>query len=192
MLTSITPLGERGRNRNWATTVTAYIIGSVLGGAVTGLVVGGLGALVPAALRLDGVVIIVVLLAIVALGELGFIAFPAIPKRQVNEDWLDEYRGWVTGLGFGFQLGLGLVTIVTSLAVPVTFLVAFLTYSVRWGILIGVTFGLARALPILWTRRVTAPEQLATLHRRHDRSARSVAIAAALAMGPIAVLAVLV
>ena len=25
--------------------------------------------------------------------------------RQVNEAWLDEYRGWVYGGGFGWQIG---------------------------------------------------------------------------------------
>ena len=38
------------------------------------------------------------------------------PRRQVNERWLDEYRGWVYGLGFGAQLGLGVSTVVSSAA----------------------------------------------------------------------------
>ena len=38
------------------------------------------------------------------------------PRRQVNERWLDEYRGWVYGLGFGAQLGLGVTTVITSAA----------------------------------------------------------------------------
>ena len=28
------------------------------------------------------------------------------PGRQVNHRWLDEFRGWVYGLGYGAQLGL--------------------------------------------------------------------------------------
>ena len=46
MLTSITPLGERGRGNSWAVTVAAYLVGSVLGGALTGAVLGLLGATV--------------------------------------------------------------------------------------------------------------------------------------------------
>ena len=34
MLTSITPLGEQGRNRNWSTTVIAYFAGSILAGSL--------------------------------------------------------------------------------------------------------------------------------------------------------------
>ena len=43
MLASITPLGERGRQRNWLPTAVAYAIGSVLGGAATGAVFGLIG-----------------------------------------------------------------------------------------------------------------------------------------------------
>ena len=35
-------------------------------------------------------------------------------RRQVNEDWMARYRGWAYGAGFGLQLGLGVVTIVTT------------------------------------------------------------------------------
>src|SRR2546430_17352236 len=40
MLGSITPLGERGRGSRWWLTVTAYLLGSTLGGVAFG---GGLG-----------------------------------------------------------------------------------------------------------------------------------------------------
>jgi len=45
MLASINPLGERARNRRWSLTVTAYLVGSVLGGAVMGALLGLVGAL---------------------------------------------------------------------------------------------------------------------------------------------------
>ena len=38
-------------------------------------------------------------------------------RRQVNEDWMGRYRGWVYGGAFGAQLGSGVATIVTSAAV---------------------------------------------------------------------------
>ena len=34
--------------------------------------------------------------------------------RQVDERWLGTYRGWVYGAGFGFQLGLGIATIIPA------------------------------------------------------------------------------
>jgi MFS family permease len=191
MLTSITPLGERGRHRNWNTTIVAYFIGSILGGTVVGALTGGLGELVPRSARPGGLgYMVAAVLGLVILDELKAIRVTPLGKRQVSEDWLDEYRGWVVGLGFGFQLGLGFTTIVTTLALPATFLLAILTFSWQWGLVIGVAFGTARALPILTTRRVTSPDELAELHRHHDRSERWVRIAAAVIAGPLAFAAV--
>ena len=92
--------------------------------------------------------------------------------RQVNERWLDEYRGWVYGLGYGFQLGLGVVTIVTSAATYLTFVAAFLCHSVLGGLAIGLTFGLVRALPVLLTAPVRTPAALRGLLRRNARWAK--------------------
>ena len=47
MLTSITPLGERGRGNSWAVTMTAYAVGCLLGDATTGAVLGAVGTLLP-------------------------------------------------------------------------------------------------------------------------------------------------
>ncbi len=43
MLASITPLGERGRGQRWWLTVTAHVVGSVLGGAAIGAAMGLIG-----------------------------------------------------------------------------------------------------------------------------------------------------
>ncbi len=191
MLTSITPLGEQGRNRSWKTTAIAYTVGSLLGGAVAGLAAGGLGRLVAGWLApATRGYVVVAILAVVIMSELGWPALTPVGHRQVNEDWLDEFRGWVVGLGFGFQLGLGVVTIVTSLTIPATFLLAALTGSWQWGLAVGTTFGLARALPIMSTRRIDRPDRLAALHRRHDRIAGAVRLAAVLAALPVAAMAV--
>ena len=45
MLGSITPLGERGRGSRWWLTVSAYLLGSILAGLVTGAVFGWAGSL---------------------------------------------------------------------------------------------------------------------------------------------------
>src|ERR1700712_3061708 len=122
MLGSITPLGERGHARRWSATVAHYVAGSVLGG----LVVGGLFGLVGAALGAVGLdlpngVVLTVLAVLCGLGVLfdlrvGGLSLPTV-HRQVNEDWLVRYRGWVIGEGFGLQLGLGVVTIVATATV---------------------------------------------------------------------------
>ena len=55
------------------------------------------------------------------------------PRRQVNERWLDEYRGWVYGAGFGAQLGIGVTTVVTSAATYAALLAALLAGSAAGG-----------------------------------------------------------
>ncbi len=169
MLSSITPLGERGRSNRWSLTVGAYVAGSLLGGALLGAALGAAGSLLPGAPRIAlAVLAVAALVGLVVELETTRLRLPT-NHRQVNERWLDEYRGWVYGLGYGFQLGLGLVTIVTSAATYLTFLAALLCHSVLGGLAIGMAFGLARALPVLLTGSVRHPVALRTLLSRNAR-----------------------
>lgn len=164
MLGSITPLGERGRGSRWWLTVSAYVVGSVLGGLATGAAFGVLGAVTVGALEVSTSVRLVVLglalLAGLALDlRIGGLKLPTI-HRQVDEEWRTRYRGWVWGLGFGLQLGTGVVTIVTTSTAYVTWLAAALTGSVGGGAVVGLVFGLARALPVFSVAGVRRPDQL--------------------------------
>ncbi|MEZ5142868.1 MAG: sulfite exporter TauE/SafE family protein [Acidimicrobiales bacterium] len=177
MLASITPLGERGRDNRWGVTAAWYVAGSVLGGATSGAAFGAVGALVRIGLEAVGVsstartvgalLVLAVLCAVGLAFDLHLLGLELPTNhRQVNERWLDTYRSWVYGGGFGFQLGLGLVTIVTVSATYLTFAAAFLSGSVLGGLVIGVTFGLARALPLLWARHADDFGAIRDLHRR--------------------------
>jgi sulfite exporter TauE/SafE len=144
-------------------TVSAYFVGSILGGAFAGGLSGALGAAadvgswsVEARLLVVGAALLVGLAFDVHL--LG-LQLPTV-HRQVEERWRERYRGWVWGFAFGFQLALGVVTIVTTSSVYVTWLAAALTGSSSSGAAIGVAFGLARALPILAVATVRSPGQL--------------------------------
>jgi sulfite exporter TauE/SafE len=170
MLTSISPLGERARGNRFWRTATAYAAGSLLGGGAVGAALGALGALVDVGATAAWVVLAVAAAAGVVLDATG--RLPTL-RRQVDERWLATYRGWVYGLGFGVQLGAGVATIVTASVTYLALLAAFLTSSVTGGALVGLTFGLARALPLLVTSRVGSPEQLARLHARVDGAARA-------------------
>ncbi len=167
MLASINPLGERARNRRWSHTVSAYLVGSVLGGAGMGALLGLLGGLMGVRPDLGGTAAVVA--AVCGLGlaadlGLGGWRLPTI-RRQVDKEWLDRYRGWVYGLGFGFQLGLGAVTVVNTAAIYLTFVLAVVSASTLFGAVIGTTFGLVRSLVILSVRSVQQPEQLREAHR---------------------------
>jgi hypothetical protein len=91
------------------------------------------------------------------------------PRRQVDESWLDRYRGWVYGAGFGFQLGTGVVTIVTASAVYVVIGAAMATASLAAGAALGAGAGLLRGATILAAARLHSTEQLLTFHRRMAR-----------------------
>jgi hypothetical protein len=174
MLGSITPLGERGRGSRWWLTVSAYLAGSAIGGAVAGAVAGTIGAAIGAggwAVSMRLVLLAVALLAGIAL-DLGVagVRLPTV-SRQVDEEWRGSYRGWVWGLAFGFQLALGVVTVVTTSTVYVTWIAAALTGSPAAGAAIGVAFGVARALPIFAVAGVRDPGQLLGVGAALDRFA---------------------
>src|SRR5881396_3172532 len=106
MLGSITPLGERGRGSRWWLTVTAYLVGSTLGGLAFG---GGLGLIGYSFASRTSVATRLAVLAglLLDLGAFG-LRLPTV-RRQVDEGWRAGYRGWVWGFGFGLQLGAGVV-----------------------------------------------------------------------------------
>jgi hypothetical protein len=69
----------------------------------------------------------------------------------------------VYGAGFGAQLGLGVTTIVVASLTWVALGCALFSGSVLGGTIVGATFGLARALPILATARVRDATRLRSL-----------------------------
>jgi len=164
MLSSISPLGERARGSRWWRTTAAYFLGSVLGGATLGALLGGVGRLVPAPRALVAVVA-----AFAVLGVLADVTgrLPTV-HRQVDETWLHRYRDWVYGGGFGLQLGMGVLTIVTSASTYLTWCLELVTRQVIAGLVVGGVFGLARALPLLLVARV---HDAAALRHRHRRVA---------------------
>jgi hypothetical protein len=176
MLASISPLVERTAENRWWRTVTSYVIASVAGGAVLGAALGTLG-------RLHGrgswlLVTTAVIAVAAALADL----LGRVPSqhRQVDETWLNRYRDWVIGAGFGVQLGFGAVTIVTSASTYLTWWFELACGSTLWGAVIGAGFGLARALPLLAMSGVRDP---AALRRRNATIVTSLPIARRVTVG---------
>jgi len=170
MLASITPLGERSKGFSWGVTATSFAVGAILTGAFTGLVVGAIGSLFPVGeswrtLALGAVLAAMVLFDATSLGR----QLPT-SRRQVNEDWLGRYRGWVYGIGFGAQLGIGVVTIVTSAAIYAMLAVELLSSSPLIGAAIGGAFGIVRAASLLPARVASDRDGLMMLHGRLTRA----------------------
>ncbi|MBW3657076.1 MAG: sulfite exporter TauE/SafE family protein [Actinobacteria bacterium] len=194
MLTSLNPVGEAARGQRWTVTVTAYLVASPLGGALVG---GLLGAVAAPAARALGTTAALLVLALVAVVGLAVDAAPLrLPswRRQVDERWLDTYRGWVYGGGFGLQLGAAVATIVPASITYVVLAAAALSGSAGRGAAVGAVFGLARALPVLATRAADTPQALRALHRRVvalDRPVRRTATAVQLGVAAVVLAVVL-
>ncbi len=166
MLASIHPLGERARGQRFSVTVVALTVGSIGGAAIFGALLGSLGSLVggPGTVATRAV-IVAIAATIAALVDGRARRLPPL-HRQVNEDWLTQYRGWVYGLGFGAQLGVGVLTIVTTAAVYLTWIAAAMTASPLRGLLAGASFGLARSAPMFASASLLTPSAIAARVRR--------------------------
>jgi hypothetical protein len=180
MLASITPLGERSRGFSWPQTASAFAVGAVIAATLTGAVAGGVGSLAPEGTWRSVAAIAVLLVALcfdaTTLGR----RLPST-RRQVNEDWMSRYRGWVYGSAYGVQLGVGLATVVTSAAIYAAGLGAALCGSLAAGAVVGAAFGVTRALSLLPARRARDPSGLMDLHSRMGRwdpTARWLAVSA--------------
>jgi hypothetical protein len=172
MLASIHPLGERARRNRWSLTVSAYLAGSAAGGLLAGAAAAALGWALRAGVGSPPTGLVTALALGAAAAATAWdvgVRRPLPPRRQVNEDWLGRYRGWVYGAGFGVQLGAGLTTIVTTAAVPLTFVLCLLLGLLGMpeaGLAAGAVFGFTRAAPALLLRRMNDPAGLRRFHER--------------------------
>ena len=169
MLSSLTPLAERGRGHRYRTTVAWFIVGGFIGGCVLGLAAAvlavGVRALGPSPTVVLCAVAGAALIALASdLGVFGLVL--PVHHRQVNERWLDQFRSWVYGIGFGFQIGVGLATYIMTAALYLLIVMAALSQSVAVAIALGAVFGLTRGMAVLLGRTITNPESLRSFHRR--------------------------
>jgi len=161
MLASISPLGERARGHRWGATAAAFAVGAVGSGATVGVLSGALGHLVIPSLAAATRILMLAVVALAA-GLVDLFRPVWVPglHRQVDEDWMVRYRWWVYGAGYGAQLGLGVVTVVTTAGVYTWMVAAALTTSPLGGLVVGAVFGVARTLPLAVVARVATPSQL--------------------------------
>jgi hypothetical protein len=171
MLSTITPFTERARGHSFRGTAAWFMVGASVGGATLGLLMA-VGAAGVARLHLpaDGRLWAAGAAALVAAGSDGAVFGWRVPvhRRQVNERWLDGYRPWVYGAGFGWQIGAGLVTYITTAGVYLLVVLGALTAAPIAGLLLGIWFGLLRGTAVLLTRRVQSVSDLLVFHRRFE------------------------
>ena len=108
MLATVTPLAERARGHRYRSTATWFVAGGTVGGVTLGLVMAalalGVRAAAPSTVVLAAIACAAALVAAASDARLGGFHLP-FHSRQVNERWLDQFRPWVYGAGFGWQIG---------------------------------------------------------------------------------------
>lgn len=170
MLSTITPMAERSRGRRWGLTAAWFILGATLGGATLGALAVACASVVGLLdLPARAVLGTAAVLALVTAGmDLGIGTRMPHHRRQVDELWLDQFRSWVYGIGFGFQIGTGLMTYIMTAAVYLTVMMAALTGSVVTAMALALLFGATRGAAILLGAGLTEPDRLRRFHRRFE------------------------
>jgi hypothetical protein len=173
MLSTITPFAERSRGHRYGVTASWFVAGSVLGGLTLGGLAAGLGAAVAAtgvsadSAWLAGTLALAASVA-AAIDADVFGKLIPIWRRQVNDQWLARYRSWVYGVGFGWQIGVGVATYIMTAAVFLLVLMAATSLNPVDAVALGVLFGLTRGLAVLLTAKADTPARLRALHHRFD------------------------
>ncbi len=169
MLSTITPLSERAKGHSYRSTAAWFVVGAVAGGATLGAVMAllavGVHALPASSTGVEVVALAAALVAAISDAGIAGVRLP-VHRRQVNERWLDHYRPWVYGAGFGWQIGSGLATYITTAAVYLMIALGALTGAPVIAFLLGTLFGLLRGLAVLLTRKQSNPTLLRAFHRR--------------------------
>jgi hypothetical protein len=171
MLSTVTPLAERSRGNRYPMTAFWYALGGLLGGATLGAVMAGLAAVVgmidlsPGAAT--AILTIAGLLAAASDARIGGWQVPG-SRSQVNELWLNWYRSWVYGLGFGWQIGTGVVTYLMTAGVYLLILAGALTASPVVALAGGLAFGSIRGIAVLAGAGISSQARLNSFHRRFE------------------------
>jgi hypothetical protein len=169
MLSQPNPLAERTRKQRYAVTAVWFVLGALAGGLTlavgVAVLAAGVDALGLGSTAAAGTAAIIALAGAASDGRV-LPWSPPFLRRQVNEDWLPRYRGWLYGVGFGWQIGTGVATYVMTSAVFAMIALGALSASPLAAVGVCVAFALARGVVVFATARLTTFEALAAFHRR--------------------------
>ncbi len=171
MLSTITPMAEAGRGHSFRSTSAWFVFGSFAGGLTLGGLMGAIALSVAALEATPATTLSIVaaasLIAAVSDGRISGFHLPG-HDRQVNERWLDQYRSWVYGAGFGWQIGVGLATYIMTAGVYLLILIGGLTASPWIAIALGGLFGVVRGLAVYLAAGLDSGEKLLSFHARFE------------------------
>lgn len=148
MVSTITPL-VREAPRKWITTVAVFCSSAVAGGAITGAIVGTLGALTEAR-QTPLFELIAGIGILLGLAELSGLAVP-LPTlhRSVPQSWWRQMP-WLAAAGLsGLSLGSGMTTVIRFPGYHVLLAFAFVCANPAFGAVIFAAYAGGRAAPVL-------------------------------------------
>ena len=108
----------------------------------------------------------------------------------MNERWLDRYRSWVYGAGFGWQIGVGLATYIMTSALYLLILIGGLTAEPVVAIALGALFGLVRGLAVYLAAGLDSTERLLSFHSKFESHREAVRQSTIVIMAAVSVAAV--
>lgn len=149
-----TSVSSAAPRRRRGVAVTAFILGTAIGGTFAGGLIGSLGAITLTS-ETDQTV------SLVGVGTLASLAVALqwrgrvgpLPerKRQVPREWVNWKFDWMMGIAFGVLLGMAWWTYLGVASIYVVGASAFLSRSPVVGALIGLLYGIGRGLPLALT-----------------------------------------
>jgi hypothetical protein len=146
--TAPTPAPRLRARLRYALWVCCWVVSHVAGGALLGGALGWLGARLSPAAQAVGLGAASAGCLAGALHHLGVVELP-LPHcpRQVPRAWMFRWPCELTALGYGLQLGSGVLTRIKSASFHAALGLALLCGSAAGGATVLGLFGLARALP---------------------------------------------
>jgi len=150
MIETLGPTGHTGGRRTTLAACATFALGALAGGVATFATLAALGGLARGGVG-DGIAVAlaVAVALLAALGEArGARIVPQI-RRQVPEPWRRTLPLPLAGALYGVLLGLGFTTFVLTFAVWALAAIAFALGDPALGVLVGLAFGVGRALPIV-------------------------------------------
>jgi len=145
--------GEGGRRFTIVAACAAFVPGAVAGGVLTFGLLSGFGQLLHGAGRVAYLVAAGIAVVAAVAEARGQRIAPQI-RRQLPESWRWTMPLPLAALLYGVLLGLGFTTFVLSFGVWALAGISLALGNVEAGLVIGATFGIGRAIPIV----VVAPQ----------------------------------
>jgi hypothetical protein len=149
MIETIGPTGHRGGIPTTLAAAAAFLPGALLGGVITFGQLALLGALLDHGGGRITYGVAAAIAATAALVELRGARIVPQVRRQLPEDWRRRMPMPLAAALYGVLLGLGFTTFVLTFGVWALAAISFALGQPHLGLLIGLSFGLGRALPVV-------------------------------------------